>query len=159
MVKKVNFVDFHYCPPISPQGTSTANYHAGHTSNSLLIELNYVGPVVEFSVQYRPTTAEEQLCLYDIDCSHADKASWELPRSTLTGTLNLTVQEYYNAEVEYECGRGRGFNVTGWPATEFFPAVIKMWCDDKENWIYKEPSLILDETYVEADMPVCRCRH
>ncbi len=124
------------------------------------MDLTVAGDVeVELRFKYQTINPEEQLCLYDIDCGYDSQADWSKPKSLVNSTLNLDIQEFYDAYVEYECGYGRGFEIPNWPPADYFPPVIGMWCDDKQNWIYQQPdpSDIKDDVYVENTMPVCKC--
>ena len=56
------------------------------------------------------------------------------------GGLEALELQAYDAYVEYECGKARGFNITGWPTTEYLPSTIGMRCNDMEQWIYEAPA-------------------
>ncbi len=124
--------------------------------------LTYQGEAsLEFRVRYESDNPEEQLCLYDLDCRHESKVAWNTSLTTVAGTLNLTVQQSFDSIIEYECGIARGFNVSGWPETEYLPARISMRCNDVSQWIYEQPENnndLLDTVYVEDDFPVCKCK-
>ncbi len=132
----------------------------GHRSNNLLISLQYEGETeLEFRIKYNNNNPEEQLCLYDLDCSYESKVAWNTSLTTLASTLDLAIEQPYDSYIEYECGIARGFDISNWPDEEYLPSIIGMRCNDVRQWIYEapDPSDIANTLYVQADMPVCKC--
>ncbi len=134
----------------------------GHRSNNLIVTLQYEGEaLLELRLKYTTHNKEEQLCLYDIDCGYDSKTQWNESLTTVDSSFNLTIQQAYDAYVEYECGKARGFNITGWPTTEYLPSTVGMRCNDMEQWIYEAPatSSVEGQVHDDATMPVCSCEY
>ncbi len=142
-------------------GSTTATINQGVRANNLLIKVAYEGlSPLHFAVPFDSAYKEEQLCLYDIDCSYTTAEDfWDgLSVSHPSTPLSLAIQQAYDAEVEYECGYGRGFDIPNWPTQ--LPKVLSVRCNDQQQWIYEDPtSDITDDVFDENTMPVCKCKY
>ena len=141
---------------VAPSTTTVTGVRANH----LWAAVDYDGEaVLELELEFTSLYPEEQLCVYDINCNYASAeeltAKWSVGDSP---PFDLAVQQYYDAVVEYECGYGRGFDISGWVSE--LPKEMAMRCNAEEKWIYEEPAAataLVNSEWDGATMPTCKC--
>ncbi len=153
-------VDWSQCSLDVAGATTTADVKEGLRANNILIQVNLEesDPLV-FIIHYTSPFPEEQLCLYDIDCSYTTEEDFRdgLSINAASNPLSLVTTHGYDALVEYECGKGRGFDIINWPSQ--LPQVLSLRCTDQFKWIYEDPdSDIKGDDFDTATMPTCQCK-
>ena len=161
--------------------TDAAAISQGMKANNLVIDLDYEGKTeLEFLINFSTNYPEEQLCLYDIDCNYTSVEDYWAPKSIngVVAPLNLTIEQVrfwkykfrhyslislmfqnYDAIVEYECGYGRGFDISDWPGD--LPTKFSMKCNGQQGWDYVEPvgSSLIGKSFPTDPMPLCVCEY
>jgi len=159
---------------ISPYATLQAEeslaFLAGYRPNNILVNYtDYVNlgidatdlPPLDMEVTYLSTSEEEQLCLYDVKCHDTIEEFADFKTST-NGTFSTAIRDQgiYDARVEYECGRARGFNFSAWDGANWGdpPQLVGMLCDGDGNWVYDFPAKINGTGLDDMSLPPCTCK-
>ncbi len=165
-----------------PQATMTAGTHhlnitfaqditsfsspmqAGLRANNLFASITYASePYFEFELEFTSAFPEEQLCVTDVNCDYltADDLTKERSIHDNPDPLDLSIQQYYDAVAEYECGYGRGFAISDWPAAVELPKELAMRCSEDGRWLFEpfaETTALVGTEWDGSNMPLCRCK-